>query len=501
MAESKPRSAIGAVVLFAAAKLLFHLATNVRYGFHRDELQTLDDARHLAWGYVAYPPLTPALGRIELALFGTSLTGFRALAALAQCLVVILAALLARRLGGGRGAQWIAAAAVAISPVSLAASALFQYVSLDFLWWVAIFYFVASLIESGEGRWWIAIGATIGLGVETKYTIVFLVTGVVAAVLGSPLRTQLRSRWLWLGVAVSIAIAAPNLVWQVQHDWISLDFLHHIHARDIRIGRTDHFLLEQLYVSVNLFTLPLWITGLVALFASERLRRFRAVGIMAAVPFILFLLARGRGYYTAPLYPPLLAAGAVAMTEWSAGWSFLSRRAATAFVVVLLIAGSSVALFALPLAPIGSPIWNTAVRINGDFREELGWEELTSEVARVWNSLPSEERAHTTIYASNYGEAGAINLYGPALGLPRAISGSNSFWYRGYDDPTPRAVIVLGSSREDLARSFGSVQLGGHVRNRWGIPNEESTDHPDIFICREMKLSLPQIWPRVRSFG
>src|SRR5207253_9861032 len=139
-----------------------------------------------------------------------------------------------------------AAIAVAVSPISLAASSLFQYVAFDFLWWVLIAWFVIRLIVTEDARWWIAIGATIGLGVLTKYTIAFFVAGVVAAVLFTPLRAHLRSRWLWIGAALSIAIAAPNLIWQARHGFISLQFLSEIHARDVRIGRTSHFLIEQL---------------------------------------------------------------------------------------------------------------------------------------------------------------------------------------------------------------------------------------------------------------
>ncbi|HMA17736.1 MAG TPA: glycosyltransferase family 39 protein, partial [Thermoanaerobaculia bacterium] len=150
------KDAIRWIAFFAAAKLLFHLWSNGLYGFHRDELATLDDARHLAWGYVAYPPLTPFLGRIELELFGATPAAFRLLSSLAQSIAIVVTAMMAKRLGGGRSAQWIAAVAVAIAPISLAASALFQYVAFDFLWWVLIAYFVGLLVESDDPRWWIA---------------------------------------------------------------------------------------------------------------------------------------------------------------------------------------------------------------------------------------------------------------------------------------------------------------------------------------------------------
>jgi hypothetical protein len=479
------------LLVLLGAKLLFHLITNQQYGFHRDELATIDDARHLAWGYVAYPPLTPFVGRVALAMFGSSLTGIRFFAALAQCVVIFVATLMARDLGGGRWAQLTAAIAALVAPVSLAASSLFQYVSFDCLWWVLIAWFVIRLIVTDDPRWWLAIGATIGLGVLTKYTIAFFVAGVVAAVLFTPLRKHLTTRWLWIGAALSVAIAAPNLFWQATHGFISLEFLSDIHARDVRIGRTSHFFLEQLYVAVNPLTLPLWVAGLIAVWREPRLR---PAGWLALVPFALFALAHGRGYYTAPLYPMLLAAGAVSLER-------LLPRPGRLAVASIAALGVLVGLLLLPIAPIGSKLWNVASSVNDDLREEVGWPELVAEVARIHAALPPAERSRTAIYCGNYGEAGAVDLYGTAQGLPPAISGINSYWSRGYGTPPPETVIVLGATRERLEQIFASVELAGHITNRHRVANEETTRHPDIFVCRGLKQPWSVLWPKVRSFG
>ena len=485
------RDVVVPLALLIGAKLLLHLITNQQYGFHRDELATIDDARHLAWGYVAYPPLTPFVGRIVLTLFGASLTGIRFFAALAQCAAIAVAALTARDLGGERWAQLTAAIAVLVAPVSLAASSLFQYVSFDYLWWVLIAWFVVRLIVTGDARWWLAIGATIGVGVLTKYTIAFFVAGVVAAVLFTPLRAHLRTKWLWLGAALSIAIAAPNLVWQATHGFVSLEFLHDIHARDVRIGRTSHFFVEQLYVGANALTLPLWIAGLVAVWREPR---WRPLGWLAVVPFALFALAHGRGYYTAPLFPMLLAAGAVSLER-------MLPRVGRIAIATLGAAGIVIALVLLPIAPIGSKLWNVASKVNEDLREEVGWPELVGEVARIYATIPPAERARTAIYCGNYGEAGAVDLYGPARGLPNAISGINSYWARGYGNPAPETVIVVGSKREELEQVFESVQLAGQITNRFGVANEETMRHREIFVGRRLRTPWPELWPKIRSFG
>lgn len=497
----RARSALLPIAILAIVKLIAHTWINQQYGFHRDELATLDDARHLAWGFVAYPPLTPFLGRIELALFGTSLAGFRFLAAAAQSVVMILTAMIARDLGGNRKAQWLAALAVIASPVSLAASSLFQYVSFDFLWWVLLAFLVVRLVRSNAPRLWVPIGAVIGLGVMTKYTIVFLVAGLVPGVLTSPrLRAHLRSPWLWAGVALSLAVAAPNMLWQLQHDFITLDFLKHIHACDVRIGRTDDFLLHQLFVPASLFAAPLWICGLVALFASKHLRQFRILGIMFVVAVGLFTVAKGRDYYTAPLYPMLIAAGAAWIFERLDARPRTSQAVFASGVLLMIAALGTTAFVATPVSRPGTRAWRKVLSMNGDLREEFGWPELVGEVARVWSTLSPAERSRAAIYCENYGEAGAVNLYGPAHGLPAAISGVNSFWARGYGDPPPQTLIAVGVDRSDLELVFESVTVAGQIPNPMNVRNEES-GHPEIYVCRGLRVGWRTVWENARSFG
>jgi 4-amino-4-deoxy-L-arabinose transferase-like glycosyltransferase len=182
------------LLALAAFRLLLHTLTNGQYGFHRDELATLDDARHLAWGYVAYPPFAPLVARLALEMFGSAPAAVRFFTALAQCIAMVVAGLMARELGGGRWAQVVTALAVAVSPVSMSAGHLFQYVSFDFLWAVVTVYFVIRLLNSGNTRWWLAIGAAIGLGLMTRYTIAWLVAGLAVGFLLTPARKLLMSR-------------------------------------------------------------------------------------------------------------------------------------------------------------------------------------------------------------------------------------------------------------------------------------------------------------------
>ena len=480
----------------ALGTVVLHALTGSRYGFQRDELATLDDARHLAWGYVAYPPVTPFFGRLSLLLFGTSLAGFRFFAALAEAVAVVLTGLMARELGGNRGAQLVAAAAAI--PFCIGGGALMQYVSFDYLCWVLTAYFVLRLLKSDDPRWWIAIGSAIGLGMLSKYTMGVFVVGITTGVLLTDARRYLASKWLWFGIAAAVAIFLPNLIWQAQHGFVSLDFLRHIHERDVRIGRARYFLPEQL--EFTLFGFPLWLAGLYYYLFSPAGRRFRALGWMYLVPLLLLVIAKGRGYYLAAVYPMLYAAGAVLLEHWLA-----SRRRtslARAMVWTALVADMAItAAIMLPIEPVNSTWWNLAVKLNEDFREEIGWPELVETVAKIRDSLPPEDRAHLAILGTNYGEAGAINFYGPAYGLPPAISGINSFWQRGYGNPPPETLIVIGLSRQYLESKFATCELVAHTWNRYGVLNEETRNHPDIFVCRHLRESWPEFWKNFRYFG
>jgi hypothetical protein len=222
---------------------------------------------------------------------------------------------------------------------------------------------------------------------------------------------------------------------------------------------------------------------------------------MAIVPVALFALAQGRGYYTGPLYPMLLAAGAADLERRLAERRPVIARFGWGVTAALLLAGTLAVPLVLPVVPLGSPHWAFVSENNGDLREEIGWPELTWEVARIWNDIEPGERSQAGIFCGNYGEAGAVNLYGPAYGLPPVISGINSYWLRGPGDSPPTTLIVVGADREELEGVCGSLTLAGHVTNEAGVKNEETERHPDIFVCRALRQPLGTIWPRIRSFG
>jgi 4-amino-4-deoxy-L-arabinose transferase-like glycosyltransferase len=489
------------LLLLGLALFLLHMFTNHQYGFHQDEFVVLDNANNLAWGFVEYPPLTPFLAWIELRLFGLSLVGARTFAALAQSIVLVLTGLMARELGARRAAQLLAAVGAAIAPIALIQGSLIQYVTFDFLWSVMIAYLIIRLLKSEDPRWWLSIGAVIGLGMMTKYTMAMFVAGLIGGVLLTEARRYLRSPWLWIGVALSLLIFLPNLIWQIRHNFISLEFLSSIHARDVAIGRADGYLIEQLLFCSNPLVIPLWVAGLMYYFRNETGKRYRLIGWMYAIPFLIYLFTQGRSYYLAPAYPMLIAAGAVIWQGWL---DKMSRRRArlvqgTTWTGVLIGAVISGAL-ALPIAPVNSPLWNITREVHDTFTEQIGWHEMIETVAGVYAGLPEQEQTRAGILAGENDEAAALNLYGPAYGLPKAISGSDTFWLRGYGDPPPETVIIIGYSREDVNTGFEQCELAGTIVVPYGVENDLSSP-PHIFVCRGPRLSWPELWDRVQRYS
>ncbi len=299
--DAEARTTTFVLIGIALAIALVHLLTNSRYGFHRDELQTLSDALHLDWGFVAYPPLTPFLERISLHIFGISLVGLRLFSVIAQAAAIVVTGLIARELGGGRLAQIAAALAVALSPLPLFEGTEFQYSTFDYLWWVLIAYFVVRLLNTENPRWWLAIGVTVGLGFMTKYTMGFYVAGILGGMLLTRARRFFLSPWFWGGTALAFVIFLPNIIWQIRHGFISLHFLQHIHARDVGEGRTNGFVRDQLRICANLFAAPLWIGGLIAFLRSPK---YRLLAWMYLIPLALFvILARDEAITWRPPIP------------------------------------------------------------------------------------------------------------------------------------------------------------------------------------------------------
>lgn len=482
----------------AVAIAVLHIATNARYGIHRDEFQFLADARHMDWGFVAYPPFTPAIERLSMAIFGLWLPGLRLFSVFAQATAIVIAGAMARDLGGRAPAQALTAFAVALSPLPLFEGTEFQYSSFDYLWWVLASWAFLRLLRSENPRWWLLIGASLGLGLQTKYSILFYIAGLLGAMLLTSARRWFLDRWFWAGVALTLLIVLPNAIWQLQHNFISYRFLQHIHARDVRIGRTGGFFNDQIKICFNIAALPI---ALVGLYDTFRSRTYRPIAWLFVLTLALFAFAKGRGYYTAPLYPMFLAAGAAAWERWLTPRPAILRRSLTtlAFACIAAIGVYACAIL-VPLAGSG-PLRAFALSHNGDLREETGWDTMLRSIAQVRDSLSASQQVNLGLVLGNYGEAGAVEILGPGYHLPPPIAGTNSFWLRTYPTSQPTTNIVLGVGDDDREAQFTGCHLAAHIPYPPGQNNEESNDHAEIYLCGPPRLPWPDLWKIALGFG
>jgi len=423
MAAPVPAIAWGpvGVVLGVVAALL--VVTSTRYGYHRDELYYLAAGRHLAWGYSDQGPLSPFLAEIFGTLGHGSLLVFRIPSMLAALGSGLLASLIARELDGRIFAQVLTAMVAGGGLFVLAAGHLLVTSTFDLLVWVAVSYLVLRLLRTGEDRWWLVIGLVAGIGLLNKTLPVVLLLGIaVGLVLVSPARSQLRSPWLWAGGLAALAIWSPYLIWQATNGWPQLTISGEIRAEysvaEERIG----FAVLQL-VLFGIAAMVLWIVGLISLLQERARRSYRVLVWIWLVTLVVFVVTAGQGYYTAGTYPALIAAGAVAFERWT------HRR--TLLIVAVVVTTLVMLPPFIPVVPVrilvANPMWSGLAE---NQLETVGWPEFVDQVAAVYATVPATGRNSVTILTDNYGEAGAVDRYGPALGLPpptavttRSVSG------------------------------------------------------------------------------
>jgi len=493
----------------ALAKLALHFVTNALggYGYFRDELYYLASIHHLSWGYVDHPPLSIALLALQTSLFGSSIFALRLFPALAGALTLVVIMLLARELGGGRWAMALAGAAGLVSHIVLAFDTIYSMNCFDLLVWATAGLLLARLVNHERPRDWLWLGLLLGLGLENKVGVLWLGAGLFVAVVATPLRRNLRSRWPWLAAAIALILFAPYVVWNLQHDMAHAEFIANaVAGKYSGLGVAD-LLGGQLLIN-NPVNLPLWLGGLYFVLLG-RGRRYRALGI-AFLTVVAVLLANGssKPEYLAGAMTLLFAAGGVAFESWFAD----SRQWVRPALLAITLGGLVMSPITLPILPVETYIKfaeTVGLKPHTSEAKELadlpqfyadmfGWPEKAEAVARAYDSLSAEDRAKVVIFAGNYGRAGAIDFFGPALGLPGAISSHNSYWIWGPGEGDRSVVLFLGSDRGELEEHFAEVEEVGRVTCHYCMPYEADLA---IYLCRGAYAGLEEIWPQIRSFG
>jgi Dolichyl-phosphate-mannose-protein mannosyltransferase len=493
-------------------KLLVHLATANGYGIFRDELYYLACADHPAFGYVDHPPLSILILKLWTAIFGTSLLSIRFVPALAGAATVLLVGLLARRMGGGRLAQQMAMLAALCAPMELALDNYYSMNSLDLVFWALAAYLLAGLLLAEKPRTgaWIVFGLLLGLGLQNKMSVLWLGTGIGLGILVTGRRNLLITKGPWIAGIIAAALFLPYVVWNLQNGLPTLEFMRNATGTKMLRHTPFEFAREQLR-AMGFATAPLWIGGTLWLLFARRARPLQPLGVaFAAVWLFLAFSGTSRASYPAAAYAWVLAAGGVTLSEIS---SAPLRRGLTAvFAVSLSALGIVAAPFVLPVLPVATFVrYQQALgerpgteerKRMGDLPQQWadrqGWVSIVDSFESAWKTLSKDEQATAAIYARNYGVAGALDLYGPARGMPKAISGHNSYWLWGPRAATWHTVIVHGDDESRLRELFESVEPHGRTSCGLCMPYENDVK---IWICRRPRVPLAIIWPQSKNFS
>src|SRR5215467_12801053 len=480
------------VGVIATAAFGIEMPVSARYGYHRDELYFLQAGRHPALGYVDQPAITPLAARAMAALTGNTLVGLRLLPALLLAALVVLTAAMSRLLGAGRTGQVVAALATAACGEYLGAAHLFSTTTFDFFFWALTLYFATRMLVSADPRWWVAVGATVGVGLNAKWAVGVLAAALLAGFALTPSRALLRSRYLLAGAVLAAALAWPDLVWQAQHGWPNLAVFHALHG-DAGHNLGVYWPAQILYTGFVLA--PVWIAGLWWCLRHPAVRRFRPVGIAAVITLVVFFVAGGKPYYAGGIFTFLFAAGAVPAERWLARRRLRPVLAAAALALTTAVG----AAIAVPLLPARTLATVPLQKINYDLAETIGWPRQVALVAREYHALPPGQRAITTILAGNYGEAGALDRYGPGDGLPPAYSGANNFWNWGPPPARDRSAIAINVDPALLRRLLTTVRLVAVFHNGLGVSDDEQG--ATIYRAAGLRTTWAKAWPLLRDFS
>jgi 4-amino-4-deoxy-L-arabinose transferase-like glycosyltransferase len=506
IAVLRPRLAIGLIGVFATAKLIIHFVTVVltQYGIHRDEFLYLAMGQHLRFWCMDFPPAIAVLAKVARSLFGDTLFAVRFFPAIAGTFLLVLTGLNTRELGGGRFAQGLAMFALLLGSLFLRPATLFQPVVWDQLWWTLGFFALIKIAQSSARRWWLLLGVAGGLGLLTKFSIGFFALGVLVAMLLSSQRVALATRWPYLAVLVALLVGSASIVGQIR-----LDFPVVIHMRELQTEQLQRVSFAEFLAGQVLMlgpTILLAVAGLGGLLAARALRPYRVVGWTCVASFLVLLFLHGKAYYIGPIYPTLFAAGAATIETIPGRW----RRVVGVLMIVLIAGWGAGGLpFGLPIVPPPqmaryAAAWGgkaavttnrgTTLALPQDYADMLGWEKQVSAVARVYESLPPDKRAQAVLVARNYGEAGALEFFGPRHGLPRRVllPGNHLLWPPPADKSCDVAV-TLGISTEDLGRFFLSVNLVTRFDNSWMVEEERNVP---ICVAETPYRSIDEAWSR-----
>jgi hypothetical protein len=498
------------IALIALIKVLIPLLTHPDFGFHRDEFLYMAMADHLSWGFLEVPPFIAIVAKFSRLLLGNSLFAMRFFPALAGSLTLVLCVLMVKEMGGGNFSRLLTALAFLFSIVYLRMNLFLMPVSFDLFFFVLATYLFIRILKRSDPTLWMLLGISVGIGLLNKYTMLLFGFGALVGLLVTPHRQLLKGKWPYISVILAFVIWMPNLIWQHQQGW---PFFEHMRVlAETQLANINPLIFLLVQILMTLYASPIWITGLLALLISREFTNFRAMGWMYVSLLLVMLILQGKVYYLAPAYPILIAAGSVKIEYLFERKKWLWLKPVS--LSVLILASST-------LIPVGLPVFSTETMIKyfdfgskymgigeslrwesgklhelpQDYADMLGWEEMVSTIAEAYKEVPDSLREKTAVFAANYGEAGAIDYYGPKYQLPRCISKAGSFWLWGYRNYAGDPIIITDFSREDVLYFYEEcTELAVHIH-----PNAVE-NHIPIYLANKKKMPMGDIWQILKKY-
>jgi len=499
------------LLLLASIKMSIHLFTNTitAYGLHRDEYLYISESDHLAWGYMEVPPMLSIIGKIAKFLFGHTEFAVRFFPALIGAISIILIGILVRDLGGKKYAQLLGGFGCLISPVFLGSNNLFQPVSFNqFMWLLSAFMMVRIIrdldllnfenLANLPVKNWYWLGIIAGLGFLTKYSIVFFFIAMIGGLLLTPYRKIFLTKYPYISLGIALLIAAPNLWWQVAHDFPIVRHMEELATTQLVNVSTAGFLIPQFLDHFGASIL--WVSGLFFVLTNEKLKPYRFLGWTYLLVLLLLLVTRGKGYYAFGAYGMLFALGGIAWEHW------FEKKSLLLIPIITLLNLPAIPL-ALPILPIeqmetyslyirddlgieGLFRWEDGIvrNLRQDYADMHGWEEIPRKVAKLYHSLTPEQQRTCLLYAGHYGQAGVMNFYRAKYNLPVTYSFNASFVAWVPDDLTITCQIDIDDNRQGESASFFSTILMDSIENKY------ARDPGYIYFKTKPRTDLTPVW-------
>jgi hypothetical protein len=503
--------------VIALATVVLHLAFCHRFGYYRDELYFIDCAKHLSWGYVDQPPFVAFYTWLS-APWGYPVWALRFLPGVLAGVTVLFGCAIAREFGGRGFAQTLTALTIALAPGLIGIAYGLSTEVLSPAAWTVLIYLTVRLVKTRDERLYIPIALVVTIGLYSKYSIAACAIALAIGLLVTGQGRLLRSRWLAVGIALTVLLVLPNALWQIRHGLPMLEVIHNdqLNRHALANGMADEspnrwinalYMLGLQFAYNNPLFAIVWVWGLVWLW-SQKTYRFFSVAYLLLLGMLILTI--GRGYYIQGCYPALFAAGAVALER---ALSAKLRWPKVAVIAATIIAGLPMFPLSLPILALPAymayeraiglsrpaPPDGTRHLINPMFADQLGWKTMTQTVAGAYWSLPPAQRKITAVFADRYAYAGALDYYGPRYGLPTVISPNNQYYLwgtRGYDGSS---MLAVGATDYWLLLHwFGSVRQIAVYRNeyRWMLEGPLP-----VYICTRPRAPMAVIWPALKYYG